>query len=136
MMIRRGLAFVLFVFTILNVSLSAHAHASLLRSDPSDGSVMGSAPAQFILTFNEPVRPTVIRLVDANGAGIDLTDVKANGETITIGVPIIGARTHALSWRVISADSHPVGGAIVFSISKPTAAESRFRARRRWRWQR
>jgi copper transport protein len=30
--------------------------------------------------------------------------------------------THTLSWRVISADGHPVGGSIVFSIGRPSAS--------------
>jgi copper transport protein len=122
MTIGRALALVLLLLMTFGASLSAHAHASLLRSNPPDGSVMEVAPVQFILTFNEPVRPTVFRLVDANGTGIDLRDIKADGPSITIGVPEIVAGTHALSWRVISADSHPVGGAIVFSVGKPTAA--------------
>ena len=29
--------------------------------------------------------------------------------------------THVLSWRVISADGHPVGGALMFSIGAPSA---------------
>src|SRR5262245_59445087 len=30
--------------------------------------------------------------------------------------------THVLSWRVISADGHPVGGALMFAIGAPSGA--------------
>ena len=28
--------------------------------------------------------------------------------------------THVLSWRVISADGHPVGGSVMFSVGAPS----------------
>ncbi|MCG5482007.1 MAG: copper resistance protein CopC, partial [Ensifer alkalisoli] len=40
-----------------------------------------------------------------------------------MGAPTgLGRGTHVLSWRVISADGHPVGGSVVFSISEADAA--------------
>ena len=54
--------------------------------------------------------------------------------TVTIRLPEgLMAGTHLLSWRVISADSHPVGGALTFSIGQPSAqpATSRFGSDRR-----
>ena len=95
---------------------SALAHASLLQSAPTDGSVLPQAPKSFVLTFNEPVSPIALRLVDADGAGADLTAVGAENETLTITLPAIKNGTHALSWRVISSDGHAVGGSIIFSI--------------------
>jgi copper transport protein len=95
---------------------SALAHASLLQSEPTDGSVLPQAPKSFVLTFNEPVSPIALRLVDADGAGADLTAVGAENETLTITLPPIRNGTHALSWRVISSDGHAVGGSIIFSI--------------------
>jgi copper transport protein len=31
--------------------------------------------------------------------------------------------THLLSWRVVSADGHPIGGALTFSVGQPSAAQ-------------
>jgi copper transport protein len=94
----------------------AFGHASLLQSTPVDGSVLATAPQTFLLTFSEPVSPIFMRLVDTDGTGSDLTGVDARNDTVQIVAPAIRNGTHALSWRVISADGHPVGGSIIFSV--------------------
>lgn len=109
----------LFIVTALLVATggSALAHASLLQSTPADGSVLPRAPKTFVLTFNEPVSPIALRLVDADGSGSDLAAaVAAADETLAVTLPAIKNGTHALSWRVISSDGHAVGGSIIFSI--------------------
>jgi copper transport protein len=53
----------------------------------------------------------------------DLKDIKASGATISIATPANLPRgTHLLSWRVISEDGHPVGGALTFSVGRPSVA--------------
>ncbi|MGN6461150.1 MAG: CopD family protein, partial [Pseudolabrys sp.] len=42
------------------------------------------------------------------------------GATLRIPVSGLARGTHVLSWRVVSADGHPVGGALLFSIGTPT----------------
>ena len=96
---------------------AARAHASLVKAEPPDGAMIPSPPSALKLTFNEPVSPLVIRLIGPSGAPIALRDVGAENATVVIPVPPgLAAGTHVLSWRVISADGHPVGGAIMFSI--------------------
>jgi copper transport protein len=97
----------------------ALAHAVLLTSTPADGSVLKAAPGTLALTFSEPVSPIAMRLVDADGAGSDLEQIRRQDATIVIATPPIKSGTHALSWRVISADGHPTGGSVVFSIGEP-----------------
>jgi copper transport protein len=89
------------------------------------------------LVFNEPVSPLVLRLVRPSGDTIELKDVVANNATLTITLPEkLTPGTHLLSWRVISADSHPVGGALTFSIGEPSAqlATPRFGSNRPVLW--
>ena len=84
--------------------------------------MVAQAPAALKLTFNEPVAPLVMRLIGPAGAPIGLGDITAEGSIVSIAVPPALRRgTHVLSWRVISADGHPVGGALVFSIGAPSA---------------
>lgn len=117
------LSFLLLAFlAMMEATGSALAHASLLQSTPADGSVLAAPPLHFVLTFNEPVSPIVMRLVAADGTGSDLAQIQAHDETIVVTAPPIKNGTHALSWRVISADGHPVGGSIVFSVGGATAA--------------
>jgi copper transport protein len=101
---------------------SAFAHASLLQSMPADGDVLLEAPRRFVLTFNEPVSPVVMRLIDPDGVGSELSKVETHDEAVVIEAPPLKTGTHALSWRVLSADGHPVGGSIVFSIGAPSAS--------------
>src|SRR6516162_7819414 len=101
----------------------ACAHASLVKAVPADGAVMPLPPATLTLTFNEPVSPLVVRLIGPDGAPIAPTAVTAEDTMITISAPPALRRgTHVLSWRVISADGHPVGGSLMFSIGARSPA--------------
>src|SRR5438445_98709 len=101
----------------------ACAHASLVKAAPADGAVMPVPPATLTLTFNEPVSPLVVRLTGPDGAELAPIAVTAQATTITISAPPALRRgTHVLSWRVISADGHPVGGSLMFSIGARSPA--------------
>jgi copper transport protein len=99
---------------------AAHAHATLIAADPADGAVLARAPPVLRLTFDEPVSPLTLRLVGADGQAVVLTAVAQQGTSLVITPPSVGEGTHALSWRVVSADGHPVGGTVVFSVGAPT----------------
>jgi copper transport protein len=74
------------------------------------------------LTFNEPVSPLVMRLIGPAGEAVALGPVASENAIVTIAAPAsMASGTHVLSWRVISADGHPVGGSVVFSIRAPSA---------------
>jgi copper transport protein len=99
---------------------TALAHATLVSSDPSDGAVLAAAPSRLVLTFNEPVSPLVLRLIDDKGQATQLP-YRLEDKAVVIDRPgAIGAGSHALSWRVISADGHPVGGSVLFSVGAPS----------------
>jgi copper transport protein len=101
----------------------ARAHASLVKAVPADGAVLPLMPPALTLTFNEPVSPLAIRLIGPDGAPITPAAVVAENATVTITPPAgLPQGTHVLSWRVISADGHPVGGALIFSIGAPSRA--------------
>jgi copper transport protein len=107
-------------------SAEALAHASLVSSTPPDGAVVASSPDSLVLRFNEPVAVTSIRLASSDGSQRDIEFAVRNDEVVaslTSGLP---PGSQVLSYRVISADGHPVSGSIVFSIGEPTrtAAQS------------
>lgn len=99
----------------------ALAHASLIRSTPADGAVVAQAPAALTLTFNEPVSPLVLRLIGPDGTARELSGTAAENDALSIALPALARGTHLVSWRVVSADGHPVGGALTFSIGAPSA---------------
>jgi copper transport protein len=92
-----------------------------VSSDPADGAVLAAKPSHLVLNFNEPVSPLVLRLIDDDGRSITLS-YRVEDTAVIVDEPgDIGNGSHALSWRVVSADGHPVGGTILFSIGAPSA---------------
>lgn len=107
----------------LGPATPAWAHAYLIDSSPERDSVVQTAPDQVVLTFNEPVQPVAERflVVAPDGEPLDIGEPQADGAVVTI--PLSGADaegTYLVSFRVISADSHPVGGSIMFSVGRPS----------------
>jgi len=122
----RAIGFVLALLAALAPAAGAFAHASLIRSDPTDRAVVAQAPSMLALTFNEPVSPLVVRLVSPTGEATELKDVVANDARLMIPLPEgLTVGTYLLSWRVISADGHPVGGALTFSVGQRSGHPSR-----------
>ena len=94
--------------------------ASLVGSEPPAGTTLAEPPATLRLDFNEPVSPLIVRLVGPTGEAVTPA-VKAQNSTLTIVPPRLQRGTYVLSWRVISADGHPVGGSVLFSVGAPSA---------------
>lgn len=108
---------------------NAMAHASLVATEPRDGSMVAQPPDKVRLQFNEPVTPAVVRLIDADGKVRADAVVEPVGEAIEITLPgSLPAGTQVVSYRVISADGHPVAGSMMFSIGmgKPAPAPSAY----------
>lgn len=119
---RNGVLVRLFAVLALLVGTAgaAFAHAQLVASDPADGSIVSQAPKAFTLTFDEPVSPITLKLARPDGTVTLLETVTVDGAALTIAAPPgIDNGSYALSYRVISADGHPIGGAALFSIGAP-----------------
>jgi copper transport protein len=117
--------FALAVLILIGVApvRTALAHASLISTQPEDGAVLREPPERFILIFNEPVAPLRLQLIDRRGQITPLTDIVQHNMTVIVRPPpgLLDQGTHALSWRVVSSDGHPVGGTLVFSVGQPDA---------------
>jgi copper transport protein len=99
----------------------ASAHASLVFADPRDGTVLAQAPKTVQLRFNESVTAGAVNLIDASGKQRADAVVDAGDEAINVTLPAdLPKGTQIVSYRVISADGHPVAGSITFSIGEPT----------------
>ncbi|WP_246088427.1 copper resistance CopC/CopD family protein [Phreatobacter stygius] len=115
------LAFMLVLF----VPSAAFAHASLVKAEPADGAMLAVTPPTVVLRFNEAVAPAVIQLIDAEGKSRPDITVTADDDTIRVGLPAtLPHGTQVLSYRIISADGHPVSGAVQFSIGRVSGATS------------
>jgi copper transport protein len=100
----------------------ALAHASLISSQPEDRAVLRDAPRRVILIFNEPVKPLKMQVVGGDGVATPLTQIVQHNNSVILQIPVeLNRGTHALSWRVVSADGHPIGGTLVFSVGEVDA---------------
>ncbi|MCG7204087.1 copper resistance protein CopC [Streptomyces arenae] len=111
----------------LGSAAPASAHAALRGSDPADGAVLKSAPTSVTLTFTESVGllDDSFRVYDPTNHRVTTGDAEhgpAGSDTARITFPKrLGTGTYTVAWRIVSADSHPVSGALTFSVGKPSA---------------
>jgi copper transport protein len=109
---------------LLAPAAPASAHAALLSSIPPPGSIVGTSPTEITITFSESVAPVdgQVEVLAPDGKRIS-GRATANGSVLRI--PVRKADhplgTYVVSYRVISADSHPVGGGLTFSVGAPSA---------------
>ncbi|GAB7043762.1 MULTISPECIES: copper resistance CopC/CopD family protein [Catenuloplanes] len=98
----------------------ASAHAVVVDTVPARGSVVGAAPTAVTITFSEAVRlvPGRVKVVAPDGTPVTGGEPTLAGAVMTI--PIAAAErplgTYTVSYRVVSADSHPVGGGFSYSV--------------------
>ncbi|MFF8947953.1 copper resistance protein CopC [Streptomyces sp. NPDC014940] len=113
---------------LLGTAVPASAHAALRGTDPADGTVLKSAPRRVTLTFTESVGLLTdsFRVYDPGNRRLRTGEADhAPGRSDTARVPLparLGTGTYTVTWRVVSADSHPVSGALTFSVGERTAA--------------
>ena len=104
---------------------NCHAHANLVASNPPDNSILDDDPRNISLKFSEPVTAILLSLVEPDGTIRQLDLIEAIGNTLTVSIPDGRQRgSHVLNWRVVSADGHPVGGSLIYSIGTPTIGTS------------
>ena len=103
---------------------SAFAHASLVDTTPTRGAVLDRSPAEVVLRFDEPVSTVAgsVRVFDGEVQRVDSGEVtKPSADEVAVGLPAgLADGTYTVAWRVLSADSHPIRGAFVFSVGEPT----------------
>ncbi len=113
------------VLAALTVTPAAFAHAILQASDPGSNSVVRTSPKTVSLRFNEAVETAFgsIRVYDCAGGRVDSGKIsRPTKDSVAVAIDRrLGQGTYTVTWRVISADSHPVAGAFVFNVKKANA---------------
>ncbi|UDY24889.1 copper resistance protein CopC [Nocardioides sp. Kera G14] len=121
--IRIGLG-TLIAGAVVMIPSAASAHAILDSSTPAPNAVLTTAPTTVELTFSESVTPPpgALRVFAPDGSRADNGDVKADGPHVSVSLDASASGTYLVSWRVVSADSHPVSGAYTYSVGHASAA--------------
>jgi copper transport protein len=103
-------------------AVPAFAHAQLQSTDPPSGTVLANSPGSVVLHFGEDVEIQfgAVRVFDSASKRVDTGNAyhpNGDGHAVAVNVPPdLGTGGYVVTWRVISADSHPVHGAFTFLI--------------------
>lgn len=113
---------VIILISSLGFLSNASAHAEIVDSYPIAGSVLTEGPNKVTLTWSEEITTdkSQIRIIDSLGEVQDseLSIENTNGSTIATlllydNLPNGG---WSVTWKVVSADGHLVGGVVPFSV--------------------
>ncbi|MFI5916151.1 copper resistance CopC/CopD family protein [Dactylosporangium sp. NPDC051541] len=102
----------------------ASAHAELEKTAPVAGTVLDQLPGEVTLSFSEQVRLVAdkIKVTAPDGSRADTGKPVVRDQELVIPLKSGGPKgTYLVSYRVISADSHPVAGGYSFSFGQPSA---------------
>ena len=123
---KRSLLAIAVALAALTAPPAAFAHAILQESTPSNNSVVRTSPKTVSLRFNEAVETAFgsIRVYDCGGGRVDSGKIlRPSKDSVAVTIDRRLAKgTYTVTWRVISADSHPVAGAFVFNVRKANAS--------------
>jgi copper transport protein len=125
---RAARAAVVAVAALALAAPAAHAHALLESTVPERGAAVEPAPGQVVMRFSEPVEIAfgAIRVFDAEGDQVQTGEPfhpGGKGDEVAIRLrPGLPRGGYTATYRVVSADSHPVSGGFVFSVGTEAAA--------------
>jgi copper transport protein len=111
------------LLTVLALPTPASAHAALIRTSPVQGTVVPQAPGEVVVTFSERVEPVPgkITVKGPDGKSVEKGQPTVTGTSLHVPVRTDVPRgTYLVSYRVISADSHPVGAGFSYSVGAPS----------------
>jgi copper transport protein len=114
----------------------ASAHARLETTEPAARAALDAPPDQVLVRFNEPVEATLgaVRVFDADGRRLDTGPVtRPGGDARAVAVDLpedLGAGAFVVTYRVVSADAHPIQGAFTFRVGAAPPGDEAALARR------
>ncbi|TBL30971.1 copper resistance protein CopC, partial [Verrucosispora sp. SN26_14.1] len=104
----------------------AAAHAVVVDTTPQRDEVLPYAPREVLVTFSESVAPVSgrVQVLAPDGKRINIGDPEVRDRTLRIMLRASDRPlgTYLVSYRVISADSHPVAGSFTFAAGAPSVA--------------
>jgi copper transport protein len=120
--LRVALALCAALLALTALPAGASAHAVVEQTQPARGAALDSAPERVTVTFDEPVESSfgALRVFAADGERVDFGDVRRpSGDAIAVRVEDdLPDGAYTVTYRVVSADSHPVTGGYVFTVGK------------------
>ena len=116
------------VALLLALPAAAGAHAVVVGTVPERGGSVERSPERVVFRFNEPVESAfgALRVFDAKGERVDVGATEhpgGDGEAVAVRLhPELPDGSYTATYRVVSADSHPISGGFVFTVGEGGAA--------------
>lgn len=97
---------------------AGQAHSEKKATTPADGVVLTGAPDTIGMTFDMPMRVTMVRLTGADGVEIALerSDGMAPVSEFTATPVAIGPGDYTVEWRGLAGDGHAMQGSFSFRV--------------------
>lgn len=121
--VRAVVASVLIVTSVVASVAPAGAHAVLLASSPAADAELDLAPIEIVLEFTETVSASddAVVVLDPSGEQVEPEQIRATNTSVVATLPELSADgSYTVTWKVISADGHPVRGAYLFHLRERT----------------
>ena len=116
---------ILFLLFIVFVPQDVFAHAILEKASPAPNSQVKGPPKEIVLTFNERMEGEFysIKVFNADGDIVteSETQLSIDQKQLSQVLPSLSDGTYTVSYRVLSADGHPIEGSYVFTTGEETS---------------
>ena len=126
---RLGMAGAVVVAALVVAASPASAHAVLLATDPSPQTTVKQAPSSVKLEFSEAVEVSfgAVRVFDIDANRVDTGTISRAQGNREVKVPVRALKdgTYTVTWRVVSADGHPVHGGFTFYVGAPSTISAK-----------
>jgi copper transport protein len=108
---------------LLLLAAPASAHATLSSTEPVGGTAVKTSPESVVLRFSEAVQiPLGSIRVFASPSGKQIETGSAGhedgGRAVAVNLPKLDEGSFIVTWRVTSADAHPIHGAFTFTVGE------------------
>jgi methionine-rich copper-binding protein CopC len=97
----------------------AGAHSKKEATTPADGAALSASPQVITMTFDMPLRVTLISLTDQDGTNHALTrsDDMRPVSDFSAQPPVLPAGLYTVTWRGLADDGHPMQGTFSFEVA-------------------
>lgn len=100
------------------LAMGAAAHSEKEATTPADGATLSETPDMVHMVFDDPMRVTMVRLLNEDGAEMPLergTSLDPSLEFHAEPEPL-GPGAYTVEWRGLSGDGHAMSGSFSFEI--------------------